>query len=467
MELLITGAIIAALGGGYAVAARAAESSTASLARPKPLPAFAPIGQDARDLRTFDAWITHPGHGVTPQAIVSAFREAERGNPSPQCDLFDDLIEADGHLRNLFEQREQAVAGKPWVVQSGGDHATGNDADEDRAARVMGSALRALPMIHVFRHLLGVNRYGYSAVEIDWGIRNIEGEDWIVPIWLTPVQARRFRVSTLDASNGTIDELRLFADIARPSGDALRPTKWITLRKSLSQLARGGLMRTAAWPALGKRLSYRDWLVLSQRFGIPLPIAKYKEGADDETIETAKEVVRRIGSDGGASMPDSIALDFFDALRGNADNSKTHGGLIAFCNAEMSKLVNGSTLSNDNTGSGGASYALGEVHASVRWDNVLFDAETLQEAFRTQLFVPFMHFNNLKGAAPVLKLQVVRDLDPKTRTAIAAQLRNELGVEISKSQLRQELGFREPSDDDDAAPGAPPKTPAAPKGEPA
>ncbi len=421
-----------------------------SLERPSPLPGTPPTGQDARDIRTFDGWVDHPGYAVTPAQILAVFREAERGYPQRQCDLVDDLVENDGHLRNLLEQREQAVAGKPWVIQ-----ADGSDGDSEQAARVLSEAMRRLPLIQVFQHLLGSNRYGYAAAEIDWGIAVVEGAAWIVPTWIAPVPARRFRIATDMTSPGALDELRLYTDAKRPQGDALRPGKWIVMRRSGTWLARAGLMRTAAWPAAAKRLGFRDWLIYSQRFGLPMPIVSYDpEVVDDDGIATAEEIVRRIGSDGGAVVPNHLKLDFHDATKGG-ENSKAHGGLIAHCNAEMSKLINGSTLSNDSTGSGGASYALGEVHATVRWDNVLFDAESLQEAFRTQLFAAFMHFNNLRGKPPLLKVQVVRDLDPKARVEIADVMQNKLGIDVSKSQMRQELGFREPTGADDTAPGAP------------
>jgi phage gp29-like protein len=59
-----------------------------------------------------------------------------------------------------------------------------------------------------------------------------------------------------------------------------------------------------------------------------------------------------------------------------------HLAEISHCNAEMSKLVNGSTLTNDSTGSGGASYALGSVHDGVRLEAVQYDAETTSAARR-------------------------------------------------------------------------------------
>ena len=417
----------------------------ASLARPARASGTPPIGQDARDIRSFDALIDHPGYSITPGGILAVFRQAELGEPRQQCDLFDDLIEGDAHLRNLFEQREQAVSGKPWVVQAGGQ---GDDAE--LGARVMSAALRRLPMLQVFLHLLSLNRYGYSAAEIDWGLMSFEGRVWIVPTWIANVPARRFKIDI------NTDELRLYADSTRPAGDVLRPDKWIVMRRP-GRLARAGLMRTAAWPAMGKRLGFRDWVIYSQRFGLPMPIVQYddEESPDDDEIALAEEVVRRIGSDAGAVMPKSLQLEFYDATRGNQENSKAHGGLIGHCNSEMSKLVNGSTLSNDSANNTGASYALGNIHDGVRWDNVTFDAEALQEAFRTQVFEPFVRFNALGGPTPLLKIQVVRELDPKTRIECADVLANKLGVKVSVTQLRQEAGFLEPLGEGDAAPGAP------------
>lgn len=419
-----------------------APSAKLSLERPRDLPRTPSLGQDAKFLREYDAWTLHPGHEVSPRGVVSAFLLAERGNPQVQCDLITDLVEGDCSLRNLFEQREQSVAGSDWVVQ--GD---GSDANSALAARVLAVSMQRLQVIEAFQHLLTANRYGWGAVEIDWGLMQFEGRTWIVPIWLTPVAARRFRI----APNNM---LRLYADAGRPEGDELKPGKWIVLACP-GPLARAGLMRTGAWPAVGKRLGWRDWLIFSQRFGLPLPLASYDpENVDDDVIAVAEEIVRRIGSDGGAVKPKSIELTMLEATKGES-NDKTHGGLIAHCNAELAKLVSGSTLVNDNAGSGGASYALGEVHASASWGKVTFDASKLQQAVRTQMFAPFMIYNGLGSSpAPHLKMQVARDLAPKAIVEVADIVQNKLGIKVSQSQIRQVTSLRVPSTPDDEAPGA-------------
>lgn len=415
-----------------------------------------PLGQDAHDLY-YDAFQLHPGYGASVAAILAAFRQAERGYPQIQCDLIDDLLEPDCHLASLFEKRNEAVSGKPFVVQAGSA-----DADAVLGAQILRDQLASLPMIETLQHLLTFNVYGYACIEIDWGIKVVDGRAWIVPTCFTPVRARRFRISTL-ALDGVQDELRLYADLQRPRGDALRPYKWIVVRRNSQPVASSGLMRNCAWPALAKRYGVRDWIVASDKFGKPLPIASYDADVDDGLKATADEIIQNIGNDIGASVPKTITVDFKEVK--NAEGSKTFGGLIAHSNAETSKRVNGATLSNDSSGAG--SYGLGDVHDAVRWEAVQYDAARIENAFGLQVFAPFMHFNGLTTApCPQMHIQVVRDLDPTTRIDVVTKFVNLLGGKASASQFGQEFGIREPNDAADELPGAPeptaepmPKTP--------
>ena len=410
------------------------------------------MGRASRVLPS-DRFNDHPGYGLTPQRVVQIYRLAELGLPTQQCDLFDDIIENDAHLRNLFEQRAQAVAGKPWVVQGGGPGER-----EAQAARALERAMRDLPVVESFEHQLGFNRYGWGATEIDWDVVSFEGRRWVVPVWLASVPARRFRIDDQD-------QLRLLTKDASLDGEPLAPGKWWVTRRTGGRLARTALTRTAGWLSLFKRNTTGDWYIYAQKYGLPLTIVTYDEAGDEKAKSVAKKIAEDISEDGGAVVPKSIEVKFEAADR-NGDSSGTHGGLISFCNRENSKLINGSTLSNDNGDSGGASYSLGEVHDGVRWESVLYDTERLQESFRVNVAAPFLRFNGLDGVAtPVLRVQVVRDLAPRQRAEIAEiAIRN--GLEVSKSQLRQELGFREPIDANDQLKPLAPAAPPAPGGAP-
>src|SRR3569832_1951388 len=95
--------------------------------------------------------------------------------------------------------------------------------------------------------------------------------------------------------------------------------------------------------------------------------------------------------------------------------------LIGVCNNEMSKLVNGSTLRNDNQGAG--SYGLGDVHDSVAWDEVRDDGEMLSEAINLQVCRPFANYNRMAGPPPVSSVIVFPVQGAEANEAPAVYLR--------------------------------------------
>ncbi len=409
------------------------------------------MGRASRDLRYYDSWVPHPGTGITPKALFTAFRQAEYGYPQIQVDLFDDLVEGDGTLRNLFEHRERVVANKPLVLTPGDQ-----TADGQTAQRVLTYALGRLPIKAMLEHGLRSNRYGYSGIELDWGLIDIEGRPWIVPVGFALVPHRRFRIGVQGmvpvAGEGVVrlDELRLFRVLEQPQGEPLAPGKWLVLLNAATQIARAGLMRTAAVYAMAKRFSFRDWIVLSEKYGIPMPLVKYKQGADQQTLDTAKLILERLGSDGGAVVSDELELEI---VKGIEVDNPMQTALVAFCNAEMSKLINGSTLRNDTKDSSGASYALGNIHDQVAWDEVRRDGSMVSEAVTLQICAPFVRFNGLTCEAPTAMLMVEPDLGPVEMTSLMVKGKNELGVDVSTTQWRQHTGVREPLNDADKAPG--------------
>lgn len=432
-----------------------------SLVRPGEPPTSAPKGRAAKEL-TWDWCNEHPGYGATPRLVLEIYRIAENGDPRLQCDLFDDLIETDATLRNLFEQREGAIAGKAWSIEP-----DGSEGDSEAAADVLKQALEALPMAEVFAHQLSANRYGYAASEIDWGIRTVGGRDWVVPVWFANVPARRFRIDR------RTDELLLTNDIVvNPSGitEPLTPGKWWVTRLSSTRVARAGLMRTASPLALYKRYGTRDLVVYSEKFGLPQILVRVPENASLAVKATARKVVENFGGDGGAVLeepigaPESIKVEIKETTA--ADSSGTHGTLITICNREMAKLINGSTLTNSSEDSGGASYALGEVHADRTWENTQRDDARLRESFRTQVAAMFVRFNGLTCRPSRLAIQIVRNVEPADLMKLA-DAAIDRGIDVSISQIRGFSGLYAPIGKADSvlglkAPAVAPSPPPAP-----
>lgn len=386
------------------------------------------------------AWVdstsSHPGYGAVPALVNGIFRQAEAGYIGGQCDLFDDLIESDGHLRSLIEGRIGAVAGREWVIQPGSQ-----DAHSIKAAQTLERVLRDSLNFHDFiEHQLSANYYGFAASEIDWQER--DGD--VVPAWFANAPHTRF---VFDKWNS----LRLLTLEAQQDGVELLPGKWVVTRRPHKNLARAGLMRTLAWWAVFKRMSVRDWIIFAEKFGIPNVIGVYADNATEEAKDALETAIQNIGEAGQAVLAESTKIVFSEVQR-QGDNSGLHPAVVALCESQMSKLVNGSTLTSDTGGPG--SFALGKVHESRQFSLEVADATRLSHVFRQHIGVPFLRYNGLTGAAaPRLKVQVMQELDAKTRAEVASIVVNDLGAEIDGAQLLDELGFRRPSRPEDALRG--------------
>ena len=418
-----------------------------SLSPPTDLPGKPPRRDPPQTLnfQFFDRWSTHPGHGLTPQRVREIFYEAEVGYPLRQCDLFEDLIESDAHLRQAFESRIEAVAGKHWTVLPGGDRKM-----DQTAARRFEDALRAVPNTRaMFEHQLSDTAFGYAATEIMWGVSD---DGYIVPTWFANVPHRRFRFD-LEA-----DEPHLLTKDNTAIGELLEPGKWILSRRRHRLTEASGLMRTGAWLALIKRLAFRDWVVWMERYGLPYVTGQYEDGATDEDKAVLKVAIQKIGSEGAAMMSERAKITLTEVGEGGKATD-VHGALCEMVNAEISKLVTGATLTSEAKGPG--SYALGQVHQDRSFDLVAADAERLEHRIKVDLAVPFLRFNGLSAAPPRLKIHVVRTVDPLTRARVAAIYANDLGGKLSAEQLRTEFQFKPPIDDADTLKGQKPgeKTP--------
>lgn len=418
--------------------------------RPSRLPAAPSTGLQAKAWPSFDDIPTHPGHGLEPRTVTAVFRAAEMGLLFRQADLFDDVVESDGHLRSLIESRRDAVAGKERSIQAGAQ-----DDASLRAASILDRRLRgSLNFQHFVQHQLSSPYYGYAASEIEW---ELTSDGWL-PRWFHNVPHRRF---ALAPSN----ELRLVEEGQTYPGAALSPGRWVVSTRQHHNLARAGMLRTATWWALFKRMSVRDWVIFAERFGVPFAIGMYEERSGEESRKALEEALTQLGNAGQVVISDATKIVFSDVAQRSGDTSAVHPALIALCEAQMSKLINGATQ-NVETGTSG-SYAQARVHEARALELERADAENLELVFSEHVSIPFLRFNGFpEGTAPpLLHMQVVREWDPGKRLEQASCYANELGGVVDDSQLRAELGFRRPTRVEDELRGT--KTAKATSEEPA
>lgn len=406
-----------------------------SIESPRPLPRKTPEGQQVAPFVSYDRRQAHPGFGLTNKRIWSVFRSAEAGWIQAQCDLFDDIKESDGHLGSLYNGRLDAVAGKEWVIQAGG----GDDASKAAAQALADSLEDDENFVDFMEHQLSAEFYGFAASEINWSYD--ERERLWTPDRFVNVPHRRFYIE-----DGI--KPRLLTKSERAKGVELLPGKWVVSRGRHTNLARAGILRTATWWAHFKRLSVRDWVVFAAKFGIPHVTGVYEERASDEAKVALEQAVEDIGEGGQAILAETTRIVLSELSQRAGDTSSVHPAIVALCEAQMSKLINGATLNVETAGPG--SFALGKVHQTRAHVKDVSAALRMSRVFRSQVCKPFCEYNGFTEAgakAPKLKIQVVQELDQATRLQLASVLANELGGDVDEAQLRDELGLRKPDDE--------------------
>lgn len=406
---------------------------TAALALVDDLPTVPPPTRRvvAKPVRNLNVYNSHPATGLTAEWLVSFYRAAERGIPVKQFDAFDDLIERDGHLRGLIDGRIQSVAGKDWVLLPGRE----NDPASARAAADLEAVLKNdLGFRDFLEHQLTAPHYGFAATNLVWDL--VDG--LIAPSQFVNVPHRRFA----SPSDTRADEIWLIAGDTRLDLVPLEPGLWAVSRYRHRNPWAAGLMRTAAWWAMFKTWSIRDWQVFADMFGLPLAIGYYEEGASQAAREALLDSVQRIGEDGYAVLSEMTEIVIKDTVRAG-DASSVYPAIADRCEAQMSKLIAGSTLTTDTNG-GAGSYALGAVHENRSYSLMCSDARRIEEMFVRDIGRPFVAWNGYGGAAPPrLKMQIARETSLKERAEVIVALG--AGMDIDEDQIREEFSLRKPA----------------------
>lgn len=399
--------------------------------RPKPIPRNPDSKFQAMKVGEYE-YVEHPEHGLTPMGIVSIFAEAEEGNPERQCRLFRGIIETDAHLRNLVESRIAAVTGKEWLTQPGGSSTI-----EIEAAERLQVALRNLDGFQAtMEHILEAVPFGYAFAEVVW--KRVDG--YFVPVHIANVPHRRFRFDRMQRP-------RLATSQFEFDGEPLTPGKWLQWCRTSDEIARAGLMRTATWYSYFKRVSWRDWLVFADRFGIPFVTGQYDEGTAPDEKDILRRAVREFGKEGAAVFSKMSDIIVTAVNSGESGSDGVHDAIIRAANNEMSKLMAGSTLTSD-TGVAG-SYAQASVHADRAFDLVQRDERGLASAIHAGICRPFVAYNYGPDVkAPLFAVRVVRQVDPVSRMKILTDAQ-EMGIELSVQQIRDEHNIKPPMNDSD------------------
>lgn len=366
--------------------------------------------------------------GLTPYALGNLLVNAAQGDAHEYLTLAEEIEERDLHYACELGKRKLAVSKLPVTVEAASD-----DAKDVKLA----DEVRALPKKAGFRGLLkdlldGIAK-GYSVAEIIW---DRSGRVWQPTryAWRDP----RFFVF----DQVSRQEIRLLDEENMAEGIPLEPYKYIVHLPHIKSGVpiRGGLARVAAWAWICKSYTIKDWLALTEVFGMPLRVGKYGPNAKDDDINILKMAVANLGSDAAAVIPESMMIDLIE--RKSTSGESIFKVLAEYLDAQVSKLILGQTATTQGTpGKLGNEDAQAEVRHDIRDD----DGEQLSETLNRDLVKPFIDLNF--GPQENYPQLLLRAPEREDITILTTALKDlvPLGLEVEQSVVRDKLGLPDPA----------------------
>lgn len=282
----------------------------------------------------------------------SALNAAEKSE-SPRRYLLLNIyreIVLDAHLFGQIETRKRKTLSSRFAIFNAAD-----EADQE-----LTWLLKAPWFGELLSHLLDSIFWGHSLIQIN-GVEPLnQGKGGITSVSLVPREH-------ISPSEGLL--------LARPTdtkGILYREypdfNGWIIETPGNTGL---GLLNNAAPHALYKRFAQGAWSEYSELFG--MPIRKGKTNVrDPEMLRKMEDMMIRMGSAAWAIIDESEELEFIETTRGSGE---VYEGLIRLCNAEISKLVHGAVIADQDQG---GSRAKEQVAERIQDSTVQSDKEFIE-----------------------------------------------------------------------------------------
>ena len=377
----------------------------------------------ARDMRA-DA--------LTPSRIHTLLRDAETGDISAQCELFEHMEERDGELGAHLRTRKAGVLKWPWTIEPADD-----SANAAKAAELCQETIAGIEDVEAaLFDLLDAIPKGFSILEIDW---RTDKTSW-TPVGLVFRPQRHFTLAddgtTLMLRGEGYDEKLPLPDskFVIHRAHAKSGYEWQT--SLLRSCVRAWILRFYGW---------KDWSAFAEVFGMPPRIGRLPPNTAFNSPEATQlyDAVRHMGTDMAALISAEAQIEFPE-IGSRTDHPSEM--IIAAAGRELTLAILGQTLTSG--GEQGGSYALGQVQNEVRLDLVQSDARSLSRTLTRQLLRPIVLLNLGAGyPVPEWTINVQEPVDLQQRANVVNILADRLP--IAAAPIRKEFGLPEPEGDEE------------------
>lgn len=333
-------------------------------------------------------------------------------------DLYKDM-ELDGQIEATFGKRCDAVLNRKLVFKRNGK-------EEEEIDRILNSP----DMRSIVKELMRTVAYGYTLIQIN-DVRFDEYEeqykiDWnLIPRKHVHPEAQ-FRCISRDQNMATPDWLFMEAPLSNYMVWAGDPDDM-------------GVFAVVAQYVIYKRGGFGDWAQFAEMFGMPFRELAYDD-YDDATRVKLEQAMEEWGGAGYLIKPKGAELTLHDT-GGSTSSADVYDLLISKCDAAISKIILGNTLTTEQGDIG--SQALGEVHKEVENEKNENDKLFVLSVLNTRMRAVLKKFGfDLKGGE-IMYEGMDSDWDKlQTKWNVVSAIRRE--VPVSDDYIYEEFPVPKP-----------------------
>jgi len=293
-------------------------------------------------------------------------------------------IAANSHVMSCISSRKSRVLSFEWKLQQG-------DASDDEYSLVT-ELFNIWPVSELIEQALEAPFYGYQPFELNW----INYGNYWIPLEIISKPRTWF-------SYNKEGELKLLSRTSGYSGEVVPEYKFVVVRNKPTYDNPYGqaLLSWCYWPNYIQQNGKQNWLVYSEKYGMPLIDASYDPDRLAQAYETSdyddaatkfKDVLANAVRDAVIVHPEGTVIN--SLISGSSSNSEIFKDLIKQGQEDISKVILGHSAAADSTSNklGSESTAM-----TVRGDITESDKKMVESFFNKLLkWIAALNFNNDK-----------------------------------------------------------------------
>jgi phage gp29-like protein len=341
-------------------------------------------------IRQYVGVIQGQGYNVQGSPAIYMNQDRVQRYQSYQELAFYDLyaeVERDPHIYSVLSSAKLNVAGMKWGIDPyvGKKEKKASLRNQEIADFVERALDRSGYIPQHNYNLMGALGMGFAVSEIIWVIE--DGGIFIKDIINRP--QRRFQFDAVDRS------LRL-RNLTDPYYGNPLPDKKFIVHRCSSQWENpfgDALDQSLYWMWLFKKTVIKFWMQHLQVGASSIPIVQHPTGANDSLKGEALEIAKMIRNGAYGRLPANFTLIWAEAKNAIA-NAEAYNTFVRMCDEQISKCVNGQTLTADaSSATGKGTRALGEVHQNAQGSRDIYRAEGLAATWNATAIKWLVDFN--------------------------------------------------------------------------